>query len=103
MAQAFAPAAAPVAFREVSQHDEAADESQGHRPQRKRRQGTQQSEQQELQLVETQGDAVAPPPVEDELPRRTKPRRRRSQAAVNEPLQIVETQPGTQQDNAPTP
>jgi len=31
--------------------------------------------------------------VEDELPRRTKPRRRRSGPAPAEPLMLVETQP----------
>jgi ribonuclease E len=103
-APTFAPLAAPVAFRAVSQHDPSGDESQSHRPQRKRRHGAEPSEQQQLQLVETQVEAPSAPPAEDDLPRRTKPRRRRSQAAVEEPLQIVETQPGSQpKDGAPTP
>jgi hypothetical protein len=95
----------PVAFRSVSQHDEVVEESDSHRPQRKRRHSEGQGEQpQQLQLVETQAEA-APIATEDDLPRRTKPRRRRSQAAESEPLKLVETQPGTQmpQDGAPTP
>ncbi|MBC8022386.1 MAG: hypothetical protein H7Y14_04665, partial [Burkholderiales bacterium] len=52
--------------------------------------------------VETQAE-VPGAAAEDDLPRRTKPRRRRSQAADNEPLKLVETQPGTApQDGAPT-
>jgi ribonuclease E len=103
-APTFAPLAAPVAFREVSQHDESGDEAQSHRPQRRRRHGAEPAEQpQQLQLVETQAESFSDPPAEDDLPRRTRPRRRRSHAAVEEPLQIVETQPGSQQDGAPTP
>ena len=105
-APTFQPMAAPVAFREVSQHDEDSAESQSHRPQRKRRHGSEHAEQQqELQLVETQSNAPASMPAdEDDLPRRTKPRRRRAQATIEEPLKLVETQPGTQpQDGAPTP
>ena len=95
---------APAAFRAVSEHDEAQDESQPHRPQRKRRHAEGHAEeQQQLQLVETQVE-VPLAPAEDELPRRTKPRRRRALAADNEPLKLVETQPGTQpaQDGAST-
>jgi hypothetical protein len=94
----------PAAFRAVSELDEAQDESQAHRPQRKRRHAEGHEEPQQLQLVETQAEAPAASD-EDELPRRTKPRRRRSQAADSEPLKLVETQPGTQasQEGAPTP
>jgi len=105
-ASTFAPAQAPVAFREVSQHDEASEENAPHRPNRKRRHAGegQPAQPAELQMVETQGEAAIVPPADDELPRRTKPRRRRAQAVANEPLQIVETQPGSQtQDSAPTP
>jgi hypothetical protein len=49
-----------------------------------------------LQLVETQVEAV-PVPIEEELPRRTKPRRRRSSEVPSEPLKLVETQPGAEQ------
>jgi ribonuclease E len=95
----------PAAFRVVSEHDEAQDESQAHRPQRKRRHAEDQADEpQQLKLVETQVEAPVAA-AEDDLPRRTKPRRRRSQAADNEPLKLVETQPGTQspQDGATTP
>jgi hypothetical protein len=95
----------PAAFRAVSEHDEAQGESQSQRPQRKRRHAEGHADEpQQLQLVETQ--AAAPPTSEDDEPqRRTKPRRRRAQAADNEPLKLVETQPGTQpsQDGVPTP
>ena len=100
-------APAPVAFHSVSEHDEAADQSQAHRPQRKRQHDAEESApaQPELQMVETSIPAPDAAPVEDDLPRRTKPRRRRSQAVEAEPLKLVETQPGTQenQDGAPTP
>ena len=100
----YAPAPAMTAFREVSEHDATAAELESHRPQRKRRHDAPPDEANELQLVETQGDAVAPMPVEDDLPRRTKPRKRRGQAMAEEPLKLVETQPGAQpQDGAPTP
>jgi ribonuclease E len=100
---AFAPA--PAAFRAVSEHDEAADVSQPHRPNRKRHHGADAPAQPELQMVETSFNAPAAAPVEEELPHRTKPRRRRSQATDSEPLKLVETQPGTQQnqDGVPTP
>ncbi|HUQ28300.1 MAG TPA: Rne/Rng family ribonuclease [Usitatibacter sp.] len=97
--------AAPAAFKAVSEHDETAEESAHHHPKRKRRHAEgEAAAAQPLQLVETQVEAPVVP-VEDELPRRTKPRRRRSQAADNEPLKLVETQPGAQvsQDGAPTP
>jgi ribonuclease E len=100
----FAPVHAPVPFREVSQHDEAVEDNAAHRPNRKRRHGGEgESAQPELQLVETQVEAAAAPPADDDLPRRTKPRRRRSQAVDSEPLQIVETQPGAPSDGAQTP
>jgi hypothetical protein len=57
-----------------------------------------------LQLVETQA-AANPQPVEDDLPRRSKPRKRRGAAADAEPLMLVETQPTndtTRGDNLPT-
>ena len=56
-----------------------------------------------LQLVETQAEAVVPMSMDDELPRRTKPRRRRGSDVPNEPLKLVETQPGAEQrsDNQP--
>ena len=99
---ALAPAAAP--FRAVSQHDEAADESQAHRPNR-RRHHVADVPPPELQLVETSFSAPVAPPAEEELPHRTKPRRRRSQVMDSEPLKLVETQPGDQQnqDGAQTP
>lgn len=85
-----------AAFHAVSQHDEAADES--HRPVRKRRQerGSGAAGEAPLQLVETQAAAIEVP-MEDDLPRRTKPRRRRGTDIPNEPLKLVETQPGDEQ------
>jgi len=54
--------------------------------------------------VETQSNAPVEMPAEDELPRRTKPRRRRAQETIEEPLKLVETQPGSPpQDGAATP
>jgi hypothetical protein len=43
--------------------------------------------------------------MEDELPRRTRPRRRRGQSTGSEPLQMVETDPAAARnpDNAPAP
>jgi hypothetical protein len=82
---------APVAFHAVSEHETVPDED-GHRPNRKRRHaGAAEGGEAPLQLVETQA-ATPAPAMEDELPRRTKPRRRPQSAAVNEPLQLVETQ-----------
>ena len=46
--------------------------------------------------VEDAQAAPSAPPMEDELPRRTKPRRRRGGAAPEEPLQMVETQPSAE-------
>lgn len=101
---AYSSAPPPRTFQVVSEHDTAQEES--HKPQRKRRHGASaEAQPQELQLVETQVEA-APLPVEDELPRRTKPRRRRSEGpAAAEPLMLVETQPGEAQrsDGAPAP
>jgi ribonuclease E len=90
------PPAPPAAFHAVSEHDEASAEP--HRPARRRRPMSEVPAQPvqaaPLQLVETQVE-TAPVPIEDELPRRSKPRRRRrdgSQPA--EPLMLVETQQG---------
>jgi hypothetical protein len=48
-------------------------------------------------MVETQPAATASPAyVEDDLPRRTKPRRRRGGGVADEPLKLVETQPGSE-------
>jgi hypothetical protein len=99
-------ASVPVAFQAVSEHDES-EAVEMHRPQRRRKhsasdQATQQSE---LQLVETQLDAPAAQAVEDDLPRRTKPRRRHSAQTPTEPLKLVETEgPAESQrpDNTPT-
>jgi hypothetical protein len=86
------PSPAPVAFQSVSEHEDSIAEP--HRPSRRRRHesGDTASQQQELQLVETQAEAPASV-VEDDQPRRTKPRRRRGGPAEAEPLQLVETQP----------
>lgn len=94
---AFAPAAhaAPVTFHAVSEHDAAGDEP--HRPARRRRQEPAKATDQEvgLQLVETQAVTSAPEGAqEEELPLRTRPRRRRAGAVANEPLMLVETEPG---------
>jgi hypothetical protein len=56
--------------------------------------------------VETQSEATASSTPDEEHPRRTKPRRRRGGAASSEPLQMVETQGGSEpahEDGAPTP
>ena len=94
----------PVAFKAVIQHDDT-EEADAHRPQRKRRHGSDEANQpQQLQLVETQAES-APLPLEDEPAHRTKPRRRRSGPVEAEPLMLVETQANaaTQpQDNPPT-
>jgi hypothetical protein len=97
-------APAPVAFKAVTQHDDA-DDAEAHRPQRKRRHASDGGDQPPpLQLVETQVEA-APLPVDDEFPRRTKPRKRRSGPVAAEPLSLVETQPGaaTPPESPPTP
>ena len=108
-AETFAPPPKPVvapvplaAFHSVSQHDEVAEEAP--KPVRRRRQagepgGTQDAP---LQLVETQAAAIVAP-IDDDFPRRTKPRRRRGGDAPSEPLKLVETQPGAEQrtDNQP--
>jgi len=49
-----------------------------------------------LQLVETQLELPAASEVDDQLPHRTKPRRRHSAPVASEPLQLVETHPGTE-------
>jgi hypothetical protein len=96
-----APAPAPVttapppasAFQAVSQHQD----SEASRPVRRRhREDSAPAASEPLQLVETASDKVAAvaPAVEEEAPRRTKPRRRRAVEVANEPLQLVETRPG---------
>ena len=76
----------------MSEHDQVESAEQGHRPNRRRRQGEHaSSEAQQLQMVETQAPVQMAPEAEDELPRRTKPRRRRGGQSANEPLQMVET------------
>jgi len=102
------PPAPPAAIHAVSEHDAAADESEAHRPVRRRRQGADHEEAAatpSLQMVETQAPTMSAPPVDDELPRRTKPRRRRGGATQEEPLQMVETQPGSDShaDGTPAP
>jgi hypothetical protein len=106
-----APAPAPVAFREVSEHDAVPAEEEAHRPVRKRRRA---GEPQDavpqapaLELVETQSEAPVSAPVaeEQEEARRPVRRRRRSSGPVESaPLQMVETAPGAEShgDNAPT-
>jgi ribonuclease E len=87
------PPAPATAFHAVSEYDEAA-ASDTHRPVRRRRHPSEaQPQPVPLQLVETQVE-TAPEPVEDELPRRTKPRRRHSDRQPAEPLMLVETQQG---------
>ena len=94
------PPAPPAAFHAVIQHDDA--ESEAHKPVRRRRRPgaeAQANEPAPLQMVETQAE-TPPPAVEDELPRRTKPRRRRGGPQESGPLMMVETQQG---DTPPTP
>ena len=95
-APAPAAHAAPVVFHAVSEHESVVEEA--HRPVRRRRHGQADGETAPapLQLVETQAEALVPAAAEDELPRRTRPRRRRGEAVANEPLMLVETQPGTE-------
>jgi hypothetical protein len=94
------PLAAPVmaSFHELSQHDDAPSP----KPVRRRREAAHAEPAQAaepLVLVQTQpGVAIAPVAVEDELPRRTKPRRRRTVTVLAEPLMLVETQPGDATD-----
>ena len=96
--------AAPVVFHAVSEHDTAVEEA--HRPVRRRRHGQADGEAAPvpLQIVETQAEAPAPVAVDNELPRRTRPRKRRGGEVASEPLKLVETQPGAegaQADNQP--
>jgi hypothetical protein len=83
-----------ASFHELSQHEDAP----APRPVRRRRETAhagQAPAAEPLVLVQTQpGVAIAPVVVEDELPRRSKPRRRQSQPTESEPLMLVETQPG---------
>jgi len=105
----FAAPRAPVAFREVSEHDQAApSEESPHKPVRRRRRGGEGADAEQpaaLQLVETQSEvAVATPSLdEDEASRRPVRRRRRGSAPLdNGPLQLVETAPGSEpRDNPP--
>jgi hypothetical protein len=102
---AYSSSAPPRTFQAVSEHDAVAEDA--HRPQRKRRESAAEAAQQQqaLQLVETQAEAV-PLPVDDEAPRRSKPRRRRSGNVEAEPLMLVETQGNADSqhpDGAPTP
>jgi hypothetical protein len=89
-----------VSFSPVSQHED----SEPHRPVRRRRahEGDETPAPAPLQLVETQVE-VPPPPMEDDLPRRTKPRRRRSAPSASEPLKLVETQPGAEAPRGDVP
>jgi hypothetical protein len=93
--------ATPVAFHAVSQHDEA--ETDSHRPVRRRRHEASAPPPEPLQLVETAAPAVDASAPEDDLPRRTKPRRRRPASEANEPLMLVETQPGGEVAPTDTP
>lgn len=84
------PLAEPAVFHAVSEHQD----SEAHRPVRRRRHHDEAGAapaQAPLMLVETQAETPAPV-VEDELPRRTKPRRRRNAQVQAEPLTLVETQ-----------
>jgi hypothetical protein len=98
---AVAPAP-PAAFHAVSEHDTVADESAAHKPVRRRHhEPATPAAEAPLQLVETQAPAASIE-VEDDLPRRTRPRRRRGGAVQDEPLQLVETQ-GPGADGTPAP
>ena len=96
---------APVAFHSVSEHEDL----EAPRPpvrRRHRHDAEVSAPPTPLQLVETQVEAPMPV-VEDELPRRTKPRRRRAAPAGNDPVMLVETRDGVdhaaQGENPPTP
>ena len=105
VSHAYVSPAPPGAFHAVSEHDAAAAaEEEAHRPVRRRKQGSDSAQMEApLQLVETQAEAP-PPVVDDDLPRRTKPRRRRGGAVEDAPLMLVETQGGAEQtDTPPTP
>jgi hypothetical protein len=107
-AAAPAPESRPhVEFHAVSEHDQEQEEAQPqHRPHRRRR-GAETAAtapaEPALELVETQVEAAPAVAEEEELPRRTRPRRRRSTVVENEPLQLVETRPGTPGESSPTP
>lgn len=90
------PPAQPVVFHAVSEHDAVTEEA--HRPVRRRKHdhAGAAEETPALQMVETQAPSVPVAPMEDELPRRTKPRRRRGGPVAEEPLKLVETQPGSE-------
>jgi hypothetical protein len=100
-ATAGLPPAPPAAIHAVIEHDEV--ESEAHKPVRRRRQKHEEAASNvaaALQLVETQAGVPAAA-TEDDLPHRTKPRRRRSGQSASEPLQMVETQPGTNPPQTP--
>ena len=95
-----APAESMVVFHAVSEHDAAGEEA--HKPMRRRRQSQPGDATQEaqLQLVETQAEAAAPvAALEDDVPRRSRPRKRRGGPLASEPLKLVETQ-GTPPEGA---
>ncbi len=100
----FIPAAAPVAFHAVSEHDMLASE-ESHRPARRRKHADGEAAAEAsapLQLVETQAE-TPPLGVDDDTPRRSKPRRRRSAPMDDAPLKLVETQAKEQSDAPPMP
>jgi hypothetical protein len=81
----------PVAFHAVDELQDA----ERQRPVRRRRaEASGPAVSEPLQIVETSSAVPEAPVLEDELPRRTKPRRRRGGAVESEPLMLVETQPG---------
>lgn len=104
-----APLRAPVAFREVSEHDESAPaEESAHKPVRRRKRGGDGDSAEAssgLQLVETQPDLAPAPTADEEESSRRPVRRRRRGSAQSEsgPLQMVETAPGSEGrgDNPP--
>ena len=83
----------PATFQVVSQHEET---GEAHRPVRRRARESAPPPSEPLQLVETAAEKAArlPPVIEEEPPRRTKPRRRHVVEVPSEPLQLVETSPG---------
>jgi ribonuclease E len=98
------PQAAPVAFREVSQHDEVEAPGEAHKPVRRRHRGGEGAAEQPaaLQMVETQAAPSMSAVEEDESPRRPVRRRRRGGVRTEaEPLQMVETEPGAASETQP--
>jgi ribonuclease E len=85
------PVQQPVAFHAVDELQDA----ERQRPVRRRRaEASSPAAPEPLQIVETTSAVPEAPALEDEPPRRTKPRRRRGGAVESEPLMLVETQPG---------